>query len=306
MSWTAYKLVYRALSPVHIGYHKLGFIQRTRYYITGKNMWGTMTANLARSQRPAAMKDYGIFGGIMKTTVMASYFFPALDPKQPFIPSYKNGGLMYGEIKADQFERQFISSVGKTAITPSSNTAEDESLHETEFISNLVKEGAEVKQVYFVGYLFIKDGVALNGKSIGWNSGDIQIESAVKELFVGGERKYGFGRLVLVEEKPKPLGIGEKIFGLGNDLTGDSVKFKLNTSDVIPAHMKVNGAASLKGDIEPLVGREWGEGEKKNGETPYGAGQKVSKAEVCWVPGSVLNEEKNFELGEFGIMEAQK
>lgn len=306
MSWNAYRLVYKALSPVHIGHHKLGFIQRTRYYVTGRNLWGAITASLARSRPSAKIEDYQSFGTkVMNRDVFASYFFSAVEPDKPLLPSYKDGELKYGNMQADVFERNFISSFVQTAIAPSSNTAEDESLHETEFISNFVKDGEQVNPVYFVGYLFIKDDAALdnNGKkeAIGWDSGGIRIKESIKEIFVGGERKYGFGRLVL--DKDKKVDTSEKIFDHDCDLSGESVVLKLKPGAAIPGHLKVAAGLSLRGDIEPLVGREWGPAKENKG---HGAGQHVSNAEVCWVPGSIAENDMTLNVASCGILEGKK
>ena len=40
MSWRTYRVVYQAKSPVHIGWHTLGYINLTRYYIPRENHVG--------------------------------------------------------------------------------------------------------------------------------------------------------------------------------------------------------------------------------------------------------------------------
>jgi hypothetical protein len=47
--WNCYLTIFRAESPVHIGYRQIGVLKTTRYYITSRAMWGSITANLTRA-----------------------------------------------------------------------------------------------------------------------------------------------------------------------------------------------------------------------------------------------------------------
>ena len=38
MTWHCFRLTYELRSPLHIGYHKVGNVQRTRYYIPARNL----------------------------------------------------------------------------------------------------------------------------------------------------------------------------------------------------------------------------------------------------------------------------
>ncbi|MFH1859683.1 MAG: hypothetical protein ABH870_01520 [bacterium] len=285
MSWKVHKLVYQAKSPIHIGCHKLGFIQRTRYYITGKAMWGAMTANITRAfHESATAKDYENVGKKLKGDIIPSYFYPATDKENPLIPKFTSEGLKYGHYLAEDFEQLFISSFGQTAIEPANLTAEDETLHETEYIAPVIEEGGEQKPVYFVGYVFMQTPtVDLNGARE-WE----KIKEAIKEIFVGGERRYGFGGLILDSSHSV-----DKFFEYEVDTTSGS--FKIPKDNPIPGHLSVEQNVSLKGDIEPLVGREWG---VKDGKV--GFGQKISGVEICWVPGSVLIKKEPLKLVEYG------
>jgi hypothetical protein len=53
----------------------------------------------------------------------------------------------------------------------------------------------------------------------------------------------------------------------------------------------------LAGDIEPLVGREW------RSDKPHHrhAGQHVVFSDVCFIPGTVVRQELDFVVGEFGV-----
>ena len=312
MSWNAYRLVYRAMSPIHIGWHTLGYIKLTRHYIPGKNIWGTMTANLTRTYGAEGVKDYERLGKLLKEDILTSYFYPAIDQDNLLLPYYKDDGLLYGDPShiqyiSEDFEKSFIGSFGQTAIWPYSNTAEDESLHESEYISPIVNNGEKSEQVFFVGYLFIKTGASFNGRNIGLAEGDISLESAIQDLFVGGDIKYGWGHLKL-DNTTEDKGCQEKMFGyefVSNDNSSPCIEIPKEST--LPAHLKVESGLKIKGDIEPLVGRQWGTVRDRKGKKISGAGREISSTGVCWMPGSIMEEmeEKKphtLRIGEFGIL----
>jgi len=288
MGWNLYRLVYQAKSPVHIGWHTLGYIKLTRYYITGKAIWGAFTANLTRAGEEKNIEAYYKYGELLKEDVLLSYFYPAIDPDIPLLPKFTDVGLKYGDYTESEFESLFIKSYGQTAVLPDSNTAEDESLHESEFIAPCV--GEEQSPVYFVGYILIKDGAKTkDNESVGWDSEDIKLKPILSEIFVGGDRKYGWGRLKLNSSTPDSDIFGFKI--------KSTLEVEIQSGKPIPAHLVINNDLKLKGDIEPLVGREWGESNKK-----VGAGQKITNAEICWIPGSILMSEQKLMLNEYGLL----
>lgn len=295
MSWTPYKLVYRAMAPVHIGYHKLGFIQRTRYYILGRNLWGALTANLTRS---LGSENYEGIRQQIKDNIRFTYLYPTLseDGSSPLIPFFTKEGIKYGcggqSYLAHEFECIFIHAHAQTALEPSSLTAEEGSLHETEYIAPVVEIDSEFKPVFFVGYIFLR-----NGSDIKPENGPA-LEKALESIWVGGERKYGFGQLRL--ESKKPAGKDHRLFGTFN-FNCEKGAITIPNSNPIPAHLRIDDKlkAKLKGDIEPLVGLEYGIGEKGK----VGFGQKVSKCELCWMPGSVITDgDSTFEIGSYGIL----
>lgn len=297
MTWTALKLTYRAKSPVHIGWHTLGYIQRTRYYISGRAMWGAFTANMTRTLEgidpvKPVEDHYKKVGKIFEEDVIASYFYPKIK-NTVLSPNFSNSGLMFGKISAYEFERRFISSIGQTAVLPETNSAEDGSLHESEFIAHMLEaedEGASIP-VFFEGYLFVNQS-SIKAK---------EIPSLVfSEIFVGGDRKYGWGRLVLTSSKPRSE--YDTFFGHELNLQGDHPTVTIKKDQSIPAHLPISENLPLKGDIEPLVGREWGEITDTEGNKKNGAGQKISSAVMCWVPGSILCEEKTFNVCKYGIL----
>lgn len=302
MDWKAYRLVYRAMAPIHLGWHTLGYIKLTRYYIPGKNMWGAMTANLTRTYGAEGTGDYEKFGDLLRKNILSSYFYPAINMNKPLLPHFKKCGLFYGAYAKENFEKLFVSSFGQTAILPQSNTAEDESLHESEYIAPAIDEEGKCNQVYFVGYLFIRDGASLDdGKNIALEDEGISIKTAIQELFVGGDMKYGWGRLKLAND-PKSEGHQTKVFGYELIPKGNGLCIKIPKDRPLPAHLDIESEIKVKGDIEPLVGRERGTVRDKDGKQISGPGQRISKAKACWVPGSVVAKEKILKVGEFGIL----
>lgn len=289
MTWRGYRLIYRALSPVHIGSYTLGYINLTRHYISGKAMWGAMTANLVRTG--IVCSDYGACGEILKTNVLMSYFFPALEPEEPFLPSFVKDGLRYGfegtAMTSYQFEQKFIRSMGQTAIDPRTWSAEDQSLHESEYLIPKIQNGTDFKQLLFVGYLYVNDDRITE---------DV-IRKAWSELFVGGERKYGWGRLLLDSDN----GITENntFFRYQSASScGKTPRFIVPAGRPVPAHVPVNNETpKIKGDIELLSGLEYDNENKK------GFGHKISKEPIlCWTPGSLLLEDASLSIGPYGIM----
>ncbi len=305
MSWQIHKLVYQAKSPIHIGYHKLGFIQRTRYYITGKAMWGAMTANITRAfygESGAKAEDYEKVGKKLCGEIIPSYFYPAIKQGEaqydPLLPRFGKQGLKYGKYSAEEFERRFIHSFGQTAIEAANLTAEDNTLHETEYIASVIEKDGEQKPVYFVGYIFAKTPTVkfdeVNGaEEKSWDD----IKEIISEIFVGGERRYGFGRLRL--DPSLMIYPAEDFFGYKVDT--NIASFNIPYGEPIHGHLPVKENLILKGDIEPLVGREWGTG--KDGEVVFG--QKVSNAKICWMPGSIIEEGKSLKIGDYGIFEQE-
>ncbi|WP_295102291.1 hypothetical protein [uncultured Candidatus Kuenenia sp.] len=299
MGWKKYKLVYQAKSPIHIGWHTLGYIKLTRYYITGKNMWGAMTANIVRTLYEH--EDYQGVGKVLKEDIFVSYFYPAIDFQNPLLPKFQNDGLHYGKYPASDFERLFIQSYGQTAVLPESNTAEDQSLHESDFISHYI-EGEDVgkhQNVYFVGYVFIHDRARYNGRVLTLKI----MEKAIEEIFVGGDKKYGWGRLSLETGKTEEITNG-KIFGNQIMSKDEGLCIKVAKNNYIPAHLELKTERNfkIKGNIEPLVGLDWGTPETSPGK--IGAGQRISSARICWMPGSCVEDEneKELKIGEFGIL----
>jgi len=293
MSWKAYRLVYQAKSPLHIGWSTLGYIKLTRYYIPGKNIWAAITSSLVRAYYK--YEDYAAVGELLCSKMLNSYFYPAIDQRGPLLPMFTNEGLKYGIYTKSEFEKIFIRSHAQTAVLPSSKTAEDESLHESELISPVVVN--EITNghspVYFIGYIFLKNDIKYNDHTVGLE----QIEKAIQELTIGGDRKYGWGALKLINQLGKDAEQSD-MFGFDLALDEESLFVTVPGKDAIPAHFEISGSIELRGNIEPLVGREW----SNERNTKMGPGRKVSAAKVCWMPGSILKREQKLKVKSYGVL----
>lgn len=285
MSWQAYKLIFRLETPLHIGYHKLGNIQRTRWYVTGRVLWGALTANLVRINNTS---DYVSMGKKVNQSLAFSYLYPTLrqDGNTPLYPHFRNNQVVFGEakMKAEEFEFKFISSYASTALDYfTQQAAKIGSLHEVEFISPKTKDKGE--QVYLTGYLFVEDK----------NQPELQpCREALGRVQLGGERKYGFGRLSLATEIV-PVTDG-RFFSNWEMVLGDARPvIKLRNEQHLLAHTLIDSGVEANGTLEPLVGRETRNQDK--------FGTEPSEARICWVPGTVVNTSQNFRIGDYGIWE---
>jgi len=323
MKWTAHRLIYRAMGPVHIGCHTLGYIKLTYPYITGRAMWGAATANLTRAYGKfpdRVSTEYQRFGELFKKQVIFSYFFPAFEGEKPWLPRYTEQGLCFhsSSCPADpvperRFQQVFFGSFLQTAVSPHVNTAEDETLHESEFIRHRVVFPAAggndgVRPVYFVGYVFIRNDAVLEGYGdVSWEGGDVAIKPAM-EIFIGGDRKYGWGRLRLD-------GVYKNIccmHGCGVVLDKCAPVICVEKGQSIPAHAVADEGVELWGDIELFVGRLWQRGETgSNGNS--GPGRDIRGNGLCWMPGSILEANSqngagriSMVVGEFGILKKKK
>ena len=305
MSWKCFELMLEAKSPIHIGYGaRLGIIERTRYYMPGKTMWGAVVAKLAQ-------EFCGNFEGLkefVKNNLIFSYFY-IMDKSKILFPAYGENGLKFGDLLKEDFENKFITSYVSTAIDKTTGSAEEGSLHEFELIKDKYLDNGKIKNTLFIGYLFVKEGsgLRLNDK----NNIFIRVEKnecfltdeknlfdIIKNLQVGGERIYGFGKLRIREYKI--LDKDEIYNELEINLANEKPILKNRGEYLAFSHVQIDelNIGYLKGDLEPLVGREWGKG---------GAGQDIrgwgknNKVVIGLSPGTLFKTEDPLCISEYGI-----
>lgn len=282
MGWTLYSAHFRVLSYLHIGHQKLGNIQRTRSYVPARNFWAFLTARLTRGaqhgewpQPPGiAIGDYEAMGTLVTEQIAFSYFYPTDRDGWPLYPDLTPQGLRFGAsgMTPDVFAWRYLGSYASTALNYSTNSAEEGTLHEVEFIASQTRVDGAVESypVYLAGYVLVTDDCTLP-----W-------QEALHEIQIGGERGYGWGRLRL-----EPDGLvsvdyrSVELFGRMKCRCEGGVRPKTCISPGQPllSHAKVGGVQAA-GDIEPVVGRAW--------DNEAGAGQVISTAKVCYAPGARL------------------
>ncbi|MFH1562136.1 MAG: hypothetical protein ABIF11_01770 [Nitrospirota bacterium] len=289
-----YKIQFKALSPLHIGYgRKIGIINQTRYYIMGKNMWGALTAQLARRIMNNYSKEiYEEAGKFVRENLIFTNFYPVIN-NQVCLPQFRPKGIFYGDYSEGQdayskyeFESLILDSYTSTALQMKS--AEEGSLHEIEFLKNRVNG----QDVLFEGYLLAKGEISSDGQNIVYAGEPHSISEVLKNIEVGGERKYGFGRLELNN------GIGN---GSDTSLWGFSIEneqINIPAESCSPFHVRIENPFRFIGDIEPLVGKEW---ENEKGADKAGTGQKVLHHAVCLIPGSQIKENIKLKIECYGI-----
>jgi len=280
MSWQKYSLTFRLLSPLHIGWRKLSNLMQTRPYVTGKVMWGALTARLVRDHNAGATgTDYERIGLQVNEMFGFGYLYPALPTVADQPVQCANALTLHYPWSDPHFDYRFLDSQASTALNYDQQAAESGLLHETEFIrpyARPLSDETSAPQVYLVGDLYVR--TELPAELQGW-------QDALTQLQVGGERGYGWGRLELVN--PAPL--------VGRPVTGKPTG-ALVTGCLI-AHLRVGNSTNIAGPIEPLIG--W-ERDNKNG-----AAWKLSdKAVICYAPGSKVTTDSTFQIGPYGIWEA--
>ncbi len=326
MAWKLYRWTWKLSSQMHIGHIAAGFLYRTRMYVPSHPVWGAATALLAREIMGHYSADcYREVGEALHRHARFGYLYPAAfyeDKKiLAWLPAYLRGrGLVwiredlyakYNEDskKADSdvfdddriishrtFRKMLLDIRPGTAIEPDSDTAQDESLRESEVVMTRWRHLPDIKnkddapsgQVYMAGYLLLDDAL---GQFKGDRCKEISAHNlcnkikGLQELFVGGDLKYGLGHMVREGEPTKD---SKKMFGLEVGLNGKDPVVSLRSGGFVPAHCDGAGE-ELGGDMELMV--SWDRSKASTGG-PY------------WVPGSVwlAKEEAKRAITEGGIL----
>ena len=279
MSWTVYQVILRLYTPLHIGYLEVGYLRRTRPYVTGRVLRGALVNRVGRNHNICSEDPRDPFRPVSKTFaayLTFTYFYPAL----------KEGSAWEAQFPWENeacFRRRFLSSYTSTALAYPQQTAAEGLLHEIEFISPRTLDTGE--QVYLMGYVFVQEE-RLNRKKYDW-------VKALRRFQLGGERGYGWGDARLARE---PAQVKDRLFG----------KICFETDEKWPVlHLKENEAvlghtfaknATLCGPVEPMVGREW---RADNNSRDY-IGQHLAYNGVYFAPGSRTRHASEFILGEGG------
>ncbi len=261
MAWSLYRWVWQLQSPLHVGMPPAGSLNRTRLYIPARSIWGALTAEYARSRGDTA-PDYERAMAELRQNMRFSYLFPAEPGPEggwlAWLPRYERAcGLVWVREDEERERRshremrlQLVIARPATAIDPQTNTAAEGTLRETECLSPRWRSG---KPVALVGYVFCH------------NHRPPDIWDTVREIFLGGDTRYGLGRLKLLCVQKSDL-----LFSYEVDLQKDEPYIK---SERLLAHGEISdSSAAMSGEQEMVAGWDYGQGLWSPG--------------LCWAPGS--------------------
>lgn len=214
MSWNLRRWTWRLASPLFVGTTPSGALKRCRIYVPARPLWGAITSELARLEGDKGPK-YQQVGDTLREQARFSYLFPAErvgNDWLAWLPEYHDGvGLVWARegggdrnaVLADrQIRRQLLGTRPATSIDPGSDSALDGSLRETECVQTWWRRGggAANDPVAMVGYVFVRNGSDLT-----------QRLSALDRIFIGGDTRYGLGRLDLVATIPATTFFGATV-----------------------------------------------------------------------------------------------
>lgn len=282
MTWKMYRWVWQLRSPLHIGWLPAGALNRTRLYIPARALWGALTAEIAR-RRSSNFPNYADIGKELQQNTRLSYLFPAeqVDGEwKAWLPRYQEGtGLVWkredgkATLEERRFRMRLLSTRPGTAIEPASDTAEEGTLREFEIINPYWQDGDWLpKPVAMVGYLFCQ------------NAGLEQELKAIHEILVGGDTRYGLGRLIRVE----CCAISSFFNVASVDVNAQAPVIRISCT---LAH-NLPGATDVHGAMEYIAGWDMVQGGLKKGE-------------LTWAPGSCWLKEQDCTFREDGLWEAK-
>jgi hypothetical protein len=283
VSWTLFRWTWRLESPLFVGAPPAGSLNRCRLYVPSRALWGALTAELAR-RRKNGFPNYQNEGTILRENTRFTYLFPAeWDGKRwrAWLPQYElRSGLVWRREDPQDGERdladrqmrlRLVDARPGTAIDPDSDSAEEGSLRETECVLPLWRNNGS--PVAFAGYVFLKNDVA--------ELRDITV------LFLGGDTRYGLGRLRSVGDWTS----ASDVFGAQVNLNQGAPSVRSNR---LLAHTHQDaGGAEIIGSQESLAGWD---------RTKAVSFQSLSETPL-WTPGSRIRDDgqaKDWEISEDG------
>lgn len=288
MTWQAHQVVFRLCSPLHIGCSKVGNLQRTRPYVTGRVLWGALTMRLTRDAKngrgPAVdSQEYLRVGEDVHSSLAYTYFYPAtkLGTIYQVAWPWPNEAAM---------RHRFLSSYSATALTYPQQSAATGMLHEVEFITPHTLDTGE--PVFLIGYLFAREDC-----KVSW-------QAACKRLQFGGERGYGWGSLDFVgadQCADEVLFEGQLVFNGEGDRPTVFSKASDSRPGRLLAHANISSNRRTSGHLEPLVGREW----RSNNSRNRHAGQHIEYGGMVFSPGSEFYQDQTFSISKFGVWEGE-
>jgi len=270
VSWTLFRWTWRLESPLFVGASPAGSLNRCRLYVPSRALWGALTAELAR-RLANAFPSYETEGTALHENARFTYLFPAeCDGKhwRAWLPRYEESdGLVWrredrpdgrhDQLTNRQMRMRFLDARPGTAIDPDSDSAEEGSLRETECV--LPQWRNNESPVAFVGYVFLKQ--------------DLPELHDLTDLFLGGDTRYGLGRLRRLDMTP-----ASEVFGVGVSLNQEAPVVQ---SGHLLAHARpADHVPEIVGSQELLAGWD------RTKADPF---RKVSETPL-WTPGSRVRD----------------
>ena len=214
MSWSLYRWVWLLESPLSVGSTPAESLNRCRLYVSARALWGALTAELAR-QQASEFPNYRVVGDKLQQEVRFTYLFPAKQVEgkwHAWLPNYGKGrGLLWcresdgtgaSKLHERKFRRQIIWAWPGTAIDPSSDTAAEGSLRETECLNVRWRrdDGGGNSRVAMAGYVFLHNKSNLK-----------ELLDNLTYITVGGDTRYGYGRLRRIAMEPATKAFGKEV-----------------------------------------------------------------------------------------------
>lgn len=253
-------LNFKQLSPFHIGKYNYGVLSETEIYIPGYTMWGALVNSYG-------LKHGGsddIFDQAKEKFQLISCFYPYFDKSNILYPEYRNGDLYYGSSSEEELRRNLTDTYISTSILPDTKSAKDGSLHEMEIV--LPKCKKDKRQVFWKGI-------------IGLNSDDIINSFLLKglEIIVGGDGRYGLGRLEL--DEVQKVG-NDDLLEWQIDDDGFYQKNSGENNSYIKNYIEVDDVVLLEGKYKSLINLKFDNAVPKKNDD-----KEIS---LCFMPGSKI------------------
>lgn len=312
MSWTLHRWVWRVEAPLFIGMPPAGSLNRSRLYLPTRAIHGAVTAELARlnGNEKSAFPDYGKFGKEVGVNCRFTYLYPAEERDGTFLtwlPEYITAGWDGMDGKDRQkvglrwrpypqsgeedfsdrdFRRRLLESRPGTAIAPETDSASEGTLRETECINPWWRDPsglkAEPNPVYLLGYVFLRN-----------NGFRRQLES-IDTLLVGGDTRYGLGRLK--RDQWNSLSADSFVFDNPVKLADEVPKIE---SSFVWGHAVINDG--------PPIGQMWGTKELLAGwDIDKLWKNKNQETELpSWTPGSYSERSEYWSIDTYGYWRPQ-
>jgi hypothetical protein len=262
-----------------------GALNRCRSYVPARVMWGAVTAEVSRLEAGNSFPHYMDTGEKIADNCRFTYLYPAEKIGGDYLawlPKFEmRRGLVWqrqdgAETELDRkFKRTLLGARAGTAITPETDSASEGTLRETECINPWWREtrktGGEPKPVYLLGYVFLKK-----------NSVQQKLRDIVA-LHIGGDVKYGFGRIRRVEWEAYN---NQDIFGK---------RYQLHNENPVIESKIVLGHAFVEENSEPV--NILGMKELLGG---WDHGELWNCSRSAWAPGSLSQEPVQWRISGKG------